>query len=111
MEPLPVGRRALLKTFEALEDLDGVAVTRLNIGQIEARRGHDEAALLELRTAYALNQQLGHAKGIATAGESLARLLAEQGGLGAIPPLEDAIAQYDLRAQTTSPESSEDEER
>ena len=120
--------RERLKTFEALEDLDGVAVTRLNIGQIEARRGHGEAALLELRTAYALNQQLGHAKGIATAGEALARLLAEQGGMGAIAPLEDAIAQYDrlgmtakvdglttlladLRAQLTSPESSEDEER
>jgi tetratricopeptide (TPR) repeat protein len=92
--------RARLKTFEALEDLDGVAITRLNIGQIEARRGHAEQAQLELRTAYALNQQLGHAKGIATSGESLARLLAEMGGSGAVPPLEDAIAQYDRLGMT-----------
>lgn len=120
--------RERLKTFEALEDLDGLAVTRLNIGQIEAKRGHGEAALIELQTAYALNRQLGHAKGIATAGESLARLLAEQGGLGAVHPLNDAIAQYDrlgmpakvdaltalladLRLRHADPGSTEDEER
>lgn len=120
--------RERLKTFEALEDLDGTAVTRLNIGQIEARRGHTEAALIELQTAYALNQQLGHAKGIATAGESLARLLAGLGRLGAIAPLTDAIAQYDrlgmtekvdalralladLRARPADSAATEDEER
>lgn len=118
--------RERLKTFEALEDLDGVAMTRLNIGQIEARRGHPESAKIELRTAYALNQQLGHAKGIATAGEALGKLLEKEGGSAATAPLQDAIAQYGRlgmtekvdeltallnRSEPAPPVDSEDEER
>ncbi|MCA9561464.1 MAG: hypothetical protein KC583_23115, partial [Myxococcales bacterium] len=60
-------------------DLDGIAITRLNIGQIEVERGHLEAAELALRTAWALNKKLGHAEGIATAGEALGLLLLRTG--------------------------------
>ncbi|MEZ4463956.1 MAG: tetratricopeptide repeat protein [bacterium] len=87
--------RERLRTFERLDDLDGMAVTRLNIGQIEHKRGHPEQALIELQSAFALNRQLTHAAGIAASGEALGRLLLEQGGTGAVAPLEEARAQYE----------------
>ncbi len=68
-----------LTTFESLDDLDGIAITRLNIGQIEVERGHLESAELALRTSWALNRKLGHAEGVATAGEALGLLLLRTG--------------------------------
>ena len=74
-------------------------------GQIEARRGHPDNALIELQSAFALNRQLGHAAGIAASGEALGRLLLEQGATGAVVPLEDARAQYERLGRTEKVEA------
>ncbi len=77
-----------------------MAVTRLQIGRVEHKRGHLQSAHLELQTALALNRKLRHAEGIASTCEALGYLLVDMKSRGGPELLEEAAERVAQLGQT-----------